>query len=110
MTLEYINEIPDPMPEEKILVHNHVSPSPWIGFRGFRVWLATKTDEHAECPCWFAPQLGKHYRLSHQPPYEPNRASRCSVGFIRRWVTPKVSPRRKATGFKDRSLSRSKRL
>jgi hypothetical protein len=73
MTLEYINEIPDPMPEEKILVHNHVSPTPWIGYRGFRVWLATKTDDHIECPCWYAPQLGKHYRLAHQPPYEPNR-------------------------------------
>ncbi len=67
MSLEYIEEIPDPMPEGKILVHNHVTPSPYIGNRGFRVWLATKEDKHIECPCWYAPQLGTHYRVAAHP-------------------------------------------
>jgi hypothetical protein len=69
---EYIAEIPDPMPEGKILVHNHVLPSPAIGSRGFRVWLETKTDRHIECPCWYAPQLEKHYRVV---PYVEDKAT-----------------------------------
>src|ERR1700759_4335963 len=74
MRLEYVEQIPDPIPEGKILVHNHVSASPYNGNRGFRVWLATPNDEFVECPCWFAPQLAKHYRVASHP-YVEDRAT-----------------------------------
>jgi hypothetical protein len=72
--LEYVNEIPNPIPEGKILVHNHVSPTPYIGNRGFRVWLGTPNDDVVECACWFAPQLAKHYRVASHP-YVEDRAT-----------------------------------
>jgi hypothetical protein len=73
--LEYIEEIPDPMPKGKILVHNRVMASPCIGHRGFRVWLALSIEsgEYEECPCWYAPQVGKHYRSAPHP-YVPDKA------------------------------------
>jgi hypothetical protein len=63
------------IPEGKIVVHNHVVPSALSGNRGFRHWLADKTEKVVECPCWWAPQLPVHYRGASMP-YEDGPATK----------------------------------
>jgi hypothetical protein len=66
----------DQIPEGKIVVHNHVVPSALSGNRGFRHWLADKTEKgNVECPCWWAPQLPVHYRRAAIP-YEDDPATK----------------------------------
>lgn len=64
--IEYLAEIPDSVPADFILVHNHVSPRAKLGENGFRAWLhgpSPNLRRHEICDCGWAPQLPEHYRV-----------------------------------------------
>jgi hypothetical protein len=66
----YLGLIPKPedVPFEFGIVHNHiVPPTRTIGARGFRIWAQRldDTDPSIEpCPCGWAPELGRHFRVA----------------------------------------------
>ena len=60
---DYLSEIPEEVPEGKIVVHNHVRPSRRLGSRGFRAWLSAPDEKYEVCPCQWATELGTHYRV-----------------------------------------------
>ena len=66
----YLGLIPNPedVPFEFGIVHNHVvSPTQAVGARGFRIWAQRldDTDPPIEpCPCCWAPELGRHFRVA----------------------------------------------
>jgi hypothetical protein len=45
-----------PLPEGRVLVHNHVIPQPRIGMNGFRAWTQLLTNELVICTCDWAGQ------------------------------------------------------
>jgi hypothetical protein len=56
-----------PLPEGRVLVHNHVIPQPRIGMNGFRAWTQLLTNELVLCTCdWAGQDLhGRpHYRVN----------------------------------------------
>jgi hypothetical protein len=65
----YITGIPrKPLPEGRVLVHNHVIPSRILGWRGFRAWtqMLDGEPELVPCPCnWCGVDLRglPHYRV-----------------------------------------------
>ena len=64
--IEYLTELPDTIPEDRILVHNHVRSQPRLGQNGFRAWLhgpEPELDRHDICACGWAPQFPEHYRV-----------------------------------------------
>jgi hypothetical protein len=61
--LDYLGVIPHEVPAGRIVVHNSVRPTRWLGSRGFRAWLAEPADEYVACDCAWAPELGIHYRV-----------------------------------------------
>ena len=63
-----------PLPEGRVLVHNHVIPQPRIGMNGFRAWTQLLTNELVLCTCDWAGQ-----DLHGRPHYRVNPCSRpCS--------------------------------
>ena len=66
----YLGLIPKPeeVPFEFGIVHNHIEPSTRaIGARGFRIWVQRLDDTDAPiepCPCGWAPELGRHFRVA----------------------------------------------
>jgi hypothetical protein len=65
---------PEDVPAGMGIVHNHiVPPARRIGVRGFRIWVQALDDSDpplAICPCKWAPELGRHYRVQLQK-YKP---------------------------------------
>src|SRR5262249_19557532 len=43
-----------PLPNGRVLVHNHVRPQPELGLNGFRAWTQNLTPELVACPCDWA--------------------------------------------------------
>ena len=63
--LHYLQRLSTTVPSSLVLVHNHVQPTRRLGSRGFRAWLSAPDATHLEvCPCGWAPELGRHYRVS----------------------------------------------
>jgi hypothetical protein len=63
-TPEYLSKLPDVVPGDKVLVHNHVKPALRLGIRGFRAWLSSPDPDTLEvCNCGWAPELRRHYRV-----------------------------------------------
>ena len=66
MVDKYLFRTPKVVPENRIIVHNHVMPQRELGTEGFRAWLADRnaTEYQVEvCPCGWAPHLREHYRV-----------------------------------------------
>jgi len=64
---EYLSQLPESIPAGRYLVHNHVYPvSRRPGTRGFRVWLATSDERLEPCDCGWAPELGRHFRVTRK--------------------------------------------
>jgi hypothetical protein len=65
--MRYVRGIPrKPLPEGRVLVHNHVVPQKRLGLNGFRAWVQTLNDRLEICNCnWAGVDLHglKHYRL-----------------------------------------------
>lgn len=63
--MEYLDEIPDDVPEGKVLVHNLEYIGQQSGEDGFRFWV-TNPDltRQVSCHCAFAPNVSRHYRTS----------------------------------------------
>ncbi len=61
--MEYLNTIPKAVPAGRVLVHNHIRPTRQINLNGFRIWLAKPKTDYEPCPCGWAPELAKHYRV-----------------------------------------------
>ncbi len=61
--LDYLSRVPESVPSDKIVVHNHVLPTRRLGSRGFRAWLAEPSPEYEVCPCEWASELETHYRV-----------------------------------------------
>lgn len=66
---EYLFKYPTSIPDGKLLVHNQVTrgitPRRRPGVNGFRIWLDDADAERREpCDCGWAPELGRHYRVS----------------------------------------------
>jgi len=63
----YVSGIPrNPLPDGRVLVHNHVKPQPELGLNGFRAWTQNLTDDLEACQCdWAGVDLHglKHYRV-----------------------------------------------
>jgi hypothetical protein len=61
---------PEDVPAGMGIVHNHiVPPARRIGARGFRIWVQALDDSDPPleiCPCKWAPELGRHYRVQLQ--------------------------------------------
>jgi hypothetical protein len=64
-TMLYLEVVPDVVPRGVVLVHNHVTPhTRQFGVGGFRAWFELANPKELEvCPCDWAPELGKHYRV-----------------------------------------------
>lgn len=66
----YLGLIPKPedVPSRFVIVHNHTGPAAQaIGARRFRFWVQRldETDLSIEpCPCDWAPELGRHFRVA----------------------------------------------
>ncbi len=70
---DYLSEIPEEVPEGKIVVHNHAPPrSRELGLEGFRAWLAVPDPYYEKCPCDWAPELGEHYKVRRPHSYSIN--------------------------------------
>ncbi len=69
--MDYLDRLPQAVPEGRLLVHNNVRPTRRLGSRGFRAWLASDPVGLVPCDCGWASELGPHYRV---------RASRPSSG------------------------------
>jgi hypothetical protein len=66
MGIEYLFKMPETVPPEQILVHNHVRPQSRLGENGFRAWLHGPNpdlDRHEVCDCGWAAQFPEHYRV-----------------------------------------------
>lgn len=80
-SLDYLTQLPrsrHDIPAGKVLVHNHVNPSPRLGSRGFRAWTASPDTRMVLCECGLAPELGAHYyyrRLERAPLKKRGRVS-----------------------------------
>lgn len=63
----YLVSIPKPgaVPPGMVVVHNHIKPARLLGWNGFRAWLQSPDDPPTleVCPCRWAPELGRHYRV-----------------------------------------------
>jgi hypothetical protein len=71
-SVDYLTRLPETVPPDRWLVHNHVRPTRWLGSRGFRAWLEPPGSERLEvCDCDWAPELGVHYRVSREPKGTP---------------------------------------
>ena len=67
--MEYLEKLPASIPSGKALVHNNMRPTRRLGSHGFRAWLVDPDDDRQAhrvvvCDCGWAPELGKHYRLT----------------------------------------------
>lgn len=60
---DYLSRIPSSVPQDKIVVHNHVRPRRRLGASGFRAWLSDPAPNYEKCPCGWAPELDVHYRM-----------------------------------------------
>ena len=62
MRIEYLDLLPESVPESLALVHNRVKPNGG----GFRFWLQRPTDSPpiVPCPCDWAPELALHHRVN----------------------------------------------
>lgn len=65
----YLGLIPksEDVPLEFGIVHNIAPPTRTLGAKGFRIWAQGlgDTDVPIEpCPCGWAPELGRHFRLA----------------------------------------------
>jgi hypothetical protein len=66
----YLGAIPkaEDVPIEFGIVHNNPAPSTRvIGARGFRIWVRRLDDTDAPiepCPCGWAPELRRHFRVA----------------------------------------------
>ena len=57
------------VPRGRVVVHNQVQPRRRLGTRGFRAWLGNPRDKDIErCPCAWAPELRRHYRVTRARP------------------------------------------
>lgn len=71
--MRYVSGIPKkPLPEGRVLVHNHVIPQAALGMNGFRAWTQTFDDRAlVKCPChWAGRDLHglDHYRVRARLP------------------------------------------
>src|SRR4051794_2076385 len=64
--MTYLDRIPQAVPADQILVHNHVRPARRLGTNGFRAWLAPRDQaaHYTPCACDWAGELGQHFRVS----------------------------------------------
>jgi hypothetical protein len=66
MAAEYLDTLPESVPDDRWLVHNHVRPAHPLGMNGFRAWLDELGPERREpCDCRWASELGRHFRVAH---------------------------------------------
>jgi hypothetical protein len=66
MNMFYLKRIPETVPLDSVIVHNHVRPTRRLGSRGFRAWLAPSLaaeTSYERCDCGWAPELAIHYRV-----------------------------------------------
>ena len=62
--VRYLTDVPrKPLPEGRVVVHNHVIPAMPLGTNGFRAWTQTLTPQLEVCDCSWAPSLSQHYRV-----------------------------------------------
>jgi hypothetical protein len=63
--MNYLDRVPETVPEGQVVVHNRVRPTLRLGSRGFRAWLADAGDErHERCGCdWTHGRLSEHFRV-----------------------------------------------
>jgi len=65
--LRYVPRVPMHVPAGTVLVHNSVYPVARLnGTRGSRMWLSPKSYVRGwleVCPCGWAPELKRHYRV-----------------------------------------------
>jgi len=64
--VHYLRRIPKALVEGRVLVHNHITPHPKIGTKGFRAWTQLKTGGLVRCHCdWAGVDLHglPHYRV-----------------------------------------------
>jgi hypothetical protein len=67
INIEYIDSIPDIIPEGKRLVHSVLWMGKELGEIGFRAWLAEPDDEQQIlCQCGWASELLRHYKIRRQ--------------------------------------------
>ena len=68
--MRYVTGIPrEPLPEGRVLVHNHVVPARRLGDRGFRAWTETLGPRLVVCGCdWANVDLHglTHYRIARR--------------------------------------------
>jgi hypothetical protein len=64
LSLDYPDRIPSVVPAGKLLAHNNAAFAARNGTRGFRFWLTDTDPRYKVCPCDWAPELSKHYKLS----------------------------------------------
>ena len=62
--LTFLRKIPAVIPAGNVLVHSWAKPTERLGSRGLRAWLSTDTSGLEVCPCGWASDLGKHYRIA----------------------------------------------
>ena len=70
--IQYLDKLPNKIPDDMLLVHNHVMPAykQRIGTLGFTAWLTTLTQETPAlegCLCGWARKLGPHCRIGQRP-------------------------------------------
>ena len=64
--IEYLFKMPETVPADRLVVHNHVRPQPRLGLNGFRAWLYGPNPDPCRvevCECGWAPQFPEHYRV-----------------------------------------------
>ncbi len=64
--MNYLTKIPandSEIPDDHVLVHNHVRPAKRQGTRGFRFWTQEPSDQLVTCDCDWAPEIQLHYRI-----------------------------------------------
>jgi hypothetical protein len=53
----YLDNLPDDIPHDRVLVHNRVRPAKRLNSRGFRAWLQPPAGNLETCSCGWAAEL-----------------------------------------------------
>ncbi len=72
--MKYLRKPPESaadIPEGKVVVHNSITPVTGFGLHGSRSWTQIPDEQIEVCPCEWAAQLDKHYRVRVKPADPP---------------------------------------
>lgn len=73
---DYLDQLPQAVPEGRLLVHNHIRSTRLLGSCGFRAWLASDPEGLVPCDCGWASELGPHFRAGR--PFPMTDKDRCA--------------------------------